>query len=69
MDMMWIAIAAMACTGIYFDYKAKEKKYSAKAHSHDELTHELDALKARIETLETLVTDRSYQVRKEIDSL
>lgn len=69
MDMMWIFLTVVVSMSIYYNYKTKQSEYKHSRGENQGLERELDELRDRIETLETLVTDRSYQVRCEIDEL
>ncbi|WNO59970.1 hypothetical protein [Rheinheimera sp. MMS21-TC3] len=65
-------IAAIAIIGglAYSAYEVHSKnKHKTSSKDVDDLKLELNSLKQRIATLETIVTDKSYQLKEQIDSL
>lgn len=65
-------IAAIAIVGgcaieFFRIYTKRQNEKSAKANPA--MKEEIDALKARVAALETLVTDKSYQLREEFKKL
>lgn len=77
MDPFKVAIVAIICYTIVTIYKYQNPQPKGKgkaAKSEDEvdtkaLQLEVMALKKRVETLESIVTDKSYDLKREIDSL
>lgn len=65
-------IAAIAIIGAFSVSAYKEynkRKGSVDSSEVDELKAELIKLKDRVATLETIVTDKSYQLNQQINSL
>jgi len=61
-----IVVAAIAGEMYKAHKKSKNEGYQPEV---DRLEKEVTALKERVKTLETIVTDNSYQLRSEIDGL
>lgn len=73
MDVTTVVVAAIAC-GLcieYFKYKTKMKKLEVETDGGQESanTQEIRQLKERIANLEKIVTDRGYQLGREIEAL
>lgn len=64
-----IAIVAGCALEGYRVYTKREARKGKESSSQAELREEVAALKQRIETLETLVTDKSYQLREKFKQL
>jgi len=69
MDGLWVFLAVVCGMGIYYEHLNKKLKYKSRSQLSDDAQKQIDQLTQRVEALETLVTDKSYQVRREIDSL
>jgi hypothetical protein len=70
---LWTMITVVAVAGIignivsaYFKEKAASGKTQGKFEDQSE---KIKALEARVQTLEQIVTDSSYSLKKEIDGL
>ncbi len=65
---MIVLIVVVATIGEMFKAhkKSQNKGYGPEV---DRLQNEVKALNERVKSLETIVTDKSYQLRSEIDSL
>lgn len=65
-------IAAIAIIGglAYSAYEVHSKnKHRTSNKDVDDLKHELNKIKQRVATLESIVTDKSYQLKDQIDRL
>ncbi|MEM7078916.1 MAG: hypothetical protein AAF513_09830 [Pseudomonadota bacterium] len=64
-----IIVAISIAGGLYANHQKLRAKEAARGELDDDLAAEVDSLRARIETLEAIVTDEKYQLAKEIDQL
>lgn len=64
-----IAIVAGCILEGYRIYVKRQTQKGKTGDSHSELREEINALKERVATLESLVTDKSYQLREEFKRL
>ena len=75
MNPLIVPVVAIACTAwtivtIYkLKYSQRNRNNIANENNNAELKLELDALKKRVETLETIITDKSYDLKQKIDNL
>lgn len=71
MNMTAIAIVAIACWTIVaiVDSAKSNKKHKISKAQQEDTDKEIAQLKARVETLERIVTDDKYQLNKEFDNL
>ena len=66
---MIVIIVAISCgAGVYNNY-LKTRKHEAKSAPSEDVIAELDALRARVEVLEKIVTDEKYQLHRELNNL
>ncbi len=64
-----IIVVAIGCgTGVLTEY-FKNKREAGEFAGDEELMAELESLRDRVETLEAIVTDEKYNLKKEIDQL
>jgi hypothetical protein len=64
-----IIVVIIGCgTGVLTEY-FKTKREQGEFAGDEELFQELESLRARVEVLETIVTDEKYHLKKEIDQL
>lgn len=66
--MVAIIVVVSCGAGVLNNY-LKMKSKTAPEEEEGETLQELDALRSRVEVLETIVTDEKYQLRSEIDAL
>ena len=64
-----IAIVAGCVLEGYRIYTKRNARHGKESQTQAELREEVAALKKRVETLESLVTDKSYQLREEFKRL
>ncbi len=71
MNMTAIAIVAIVCWAIVSIVEAAKsnKKHKISQVERDQIEKEIAALKQRIETLERIVTDEKYALKKEFENL
>lgn len=71
MNLTAIAIVAIICWAIVELTQGSKSKKKDKADSqlNDELRQQVADLKARIETLEKIVTDEKYDLNRQFDNL
>ena len=64
-----IIVVIIGCgTGVLTEY-FKTRREQGEFAGDEELFQELESLRARVEVLETIVTDEKYHLKKEIDQL
>ncbi len=66
---MVVIIVAISCLAGVLNNHIKSRNETASLDGQDEIEAELDELRARVETLEKIVTDEQYQLRRELDDL
>ena len=72
MHVFEFIILIMIVIGIFEFLKQRQKTQAATAkssQSQQELQDELDKVKQRLAVLESIVTDKGYDLKKEIDEL
>ena len=71
MNMTAIAIVAICCWALAAIVEAAKsnKKHKISQIEREEIEKELHSLSSRVETLERIVTDESYTLKKEFDNL
>jgi membrane protein insertase Oxa1/YidC/SpoIIIJ len=72
MDIGVVIIVVVAIVGgvIYDAMKMRYKyRHLASGKGYDELQQEMQAVKERLATLESIVTDKKYQLKEEINRL
>ncbi|WP_416305353.1 hypothetical protein [Neptunicella sp. SCSIO 80796] len=69
MNLTAIAIVAIVFFGFAEIIKQFKKKSPPSSQPNEGLEKEINALKERIETLEKIVTDENYDLKKQFDSL
>jgi cell division protein FtsB len=66
---MVVIIVAIACgAGAYNNY-LKTRRQEAQSAPAEDVRAELDSLRARVETLEKIVTDEKYQLHRALNEL
>ena len=66
---MVVIIVAVSCGAGVLNNYIKSKNEESSIEDQDHLLAELDELRQRVETLEKIVTDEKYQLRRELDNL
>ena len=66
--VVWI-VAIAVLGGVANNYIKAKNKRAAEAPETEGLESEIDALRARVETLERIVTDERHQLAREINQL
>lgn len=72
MDIGVVVIVVVAIVGgVIYDAMKMRYKYQhlASGKGYEDLQQELKQVKARLATLESIVTDKSYQLKEEINRL
>lgn len=72
MDMGVVVIVVVAIVGgVFYDAMKMRYKYKhlASGKGYEDLQQELTQVKARLATLESIVTDKKYQLNEEINRL
>ena len=72
MDITAIAIVGIICwtiVSLVDSRKYKQKTKSIKNQDSNELHGRIDQMQARIETLEKIVTDEQYDLKRELNAL
>lgn len=72
MDIGVVVIVVVAIVGgVVYDAMKMRYKYQhlASGKGYEDLQQELKHVKARLATLESIVTDKSYQLKEEINRL
>lgn len=74
MDFSFLSIGFVAVVGgfayaFYEQYTKTKVKLSQNAVKGEDIKAELEALKQRVAALETIVTDKSYDLKREIETL
>ncbi|CAM5224161.1 hypothetical protein [Alishewanella longhuensis] len=72
MDMGVVVIVVVAIVGgVFYDAMKMRYKYQhlASGKGYEDLQQELKQVKARLATLESIVTDKKYQLNEEINRL
>lgn len=68
-DVGFIAVLGAFAYAFYENHNKTKIKLQQSSASSDELRQQIEQLKQRIATLETIVTDKSYQLKHEINKL
>ncbi|MGK0224062.1 MAG: phage shock protein C [Limisphaerales bacterium] len=66
--MVAIIVVASCAAGVFNNY-LKVRGQSASEEDQEEILQEVEALRARVEVLEKIVTDEKYQLKNEIEAL
>ncbi|WP_438862709.1 hypothetical protein [Neptunicella sp.] len=69
MNLTAIAIVAIVFFGVAEIIKQAKKKNPSSSQPNDGLEQQINALKERVETLEKIVTDENYDLKKQFDTL
>ena len=65
-----VMIVLIGCTtGVIMEYLKTQQKKKETDLDHDDTVAQLDALEERIRVLERIVTEKKFDLRKEIDDL
>ena len=67
--MVIVIVTLGVASGMFTDYQKTQRQVRKNRDSDDDLRAELDALQERVIVLEEIVTDRKYQLKRELDSL
>ena len=67
---MVIAIVALSVgAGMYRDYLKTQRQVGRNKDADDDLQRQVDALQERVAVLEEIVTDKKYQLNRELEQL
>lgn len=71
MNMTAIAIVAISCWALVeiINGGKRRKQSTFKGQEFDQMQQEIVQLKQRVETLEKIVTDEKYDLKRQIDNL
>ncbi|CAI3803451.1 hypothetical protein [Rheinheimera sp. MM224] len=68
-EIGFVAVVGAFGYAFYENYTKTQIKLKSAGQSSDEIKQQLDQLKERVATLEAIVTDKSYQLKHEINKL
>jgi len=68
-EIGFIAVVGAFAYAFYENYTKTKIKMNSANQSNDETKQQLEQLKQRVATLEAIVTDKSYQLKNEINKL
>ena len=68
-EIGFVAVVGAFGYAFYENYTKTQNKLKSAGQSSDEIKQQLDQLKERVATLEAIVTDKSYQLKHEINKL
>lgn len=68
-DVGFVAVIGAFAYAFYEQHTKTKVKLAGANANNDQLSKEIVELKQRVAVLETIVTDKSYQLKKQIDQL
>jgi cell division protein FtsB len=68
-EIGFVAVVGAFGYAFYENYTKTKIKMNSANQSNDETKQQLEQLKQRVATLEAIVTDKSYQLKNEINKL
>ncbi len=68
-EIGFVAVVGAFAYAFYENYTKTKIKMNSANQSNDETKQQLEQLKQRVATLEAIVTDKSYQLKNEINKL